>query len=77
MVRSIHYRRSFCHLQVLLGLYFGEATPGSTYGTAGTIVLVLLWVSYSCLILFFGAQFTYVYAKTYHIFFVPYNELEK
>lgn len=61
----------------LLGLYFGEAEPGSTYGAAGAIVLVLLWVSYSCLILFFGAQFTYIYAKTYNIFFVPYNELEE
>lgn len=60
----------------LLGLYFGEAKPGSTYGAAGTIVLILLWVSYSCLILFFGAQFTYVYAKTYDILFVPYDELK-
>lgn len=49
----------------LLGLYFGEANPGSTYGAAGTIILILLWVSYSCLILFFGAEFTYVYAKRY------------
>ncbi|WP_424989396.1 YihY/virulence factor BrkB family protein [Flagellimonas sp.] len=60
----------------LMGLYFGEAKPGSTYGAAGTIVLVLLWVSYSCLILFFGAQFTYTYAKKYHIYFEPYNELD-
>jgi len=28
----------------LLGLYFGEADPGSTYGAAGTVVLILLWV---------------------------------
>jgi membrane protein len=49
----------------LMGLYFGEANPGSTYGAAGTIVLILLWVSYSCLILFFGAEFTWVYAKRY------------
>ncbi len=49
----------------LMGLYFGEADPGSTYGTAGTIVLILLWVSYSCLILFFGAEFTWVYSKRY------------
>lgn len=61
----------------LLGLYFGEAKPGSTYGAAGTIVLILLWVSYSCLILFFGAQFTYVYAKTYNILFVPYHRIRK
>lgn len=51
----------------LLGLYFGETNPGSTYGAAGTIVLVLLWVSYSCLILFFGAEFTYVYTKRYGV----------
>lgn len=51
--------------KLLLGFYFGQADPGSTYGAAGTIVLVLLWVSYSSLILFFGAEFTYVYAKKY------------
>jgi membrane protein len=49
----------------LLGLYFGEAEPGSTYGAAGTVVLILLWVSYSCLILFFGAQFTWVFSNRY------------
>ena len=49
----------------LLGYYFGESNPGSTYGAAGTIVLILLWVSYSCLILFFGAEFTWIYSKRY------------
>lgn len=49
----------------LLGLYFGEADPGSTYGAAGSLVLILLWVSYSCLILFFGAEFSWVYAQRY------------
>jgi len=49
----------------LLGIYFGQSNPGSTYGTAGSIVLVLLWVSYSCLIFFFGAEFTKVYAIKY------------
>ncbi|NEN25487.1 YihY/virulence factor BrkB family protein [Cryomorpha ignava] len=49
----------------LLGLYFGKADPSSTYGAAGSMVLILLWVSYSCLILFFGAEFTWVYAKKY------------
>ncbi|GAA4232615.1 hypothetical protein GCM10022291_07760 [Postechiella marina] len=51
--------------KLLLGIYFGQANPGSTYGAAGTIVLILLWVSYSSLILFFGAEFTYVYAECY------------
>lgn len=49
----------------LLGLYFGSANPGSTYGAAGGIVLVLLWVSYSCLIFFFGAAFTREFSKRY------------
>ncbi len=55
----------------LLGLYFSEADPGSTYGAAGSMILILLWVSYSCLILFFGAEFTWVYAKTYSISIEP------
>ena len=45
-----------------LGVYFAKANPGSTYGAAGSIVLVMLWVSYSCMILFFGAEFTKQYA---------------
>ena len=49
----------------LLGIYFGKANPGSTYGAAGSVVLILLWVSYSCLIFFFGAEFTRVYALKY------------
>jgi membrane protein len=49
----------------LLGFYFGQVDPGSTYGAAGIIVLVLLWVSYSSMILFFGAEFTYVYSERY------------
>ncbi|MEO8932757.1 MAG: YihY/virulence factor BrkB family protein [Xanthomarina sp.] len=58
----------------LLGLYFGKANPGSTYGAAGSIVLILLWVSYSCLILFFGAEFTGVYAKRYGLGIQPNNK---
>lgn len=41
-----------------LGLYFGKVQPESTYGAAGSVVLILLWVSYSSMILFFGAEFT-------------------
>lgn len=48
-----------------LSLYFENASPGSAYGAAGTIILLLMWVSYSCLILFFGAEFTQVYARRY------------
>ena len=49
-----------------LGLYFGKAEPGSRYGTAGSVVLILLWVSYSSMIVFYGAEFTKAYADHYH-----------
>lgn len=45
-----------------LSLYFGQADPGSGYGAAGSIVLILLWVSYSSMIVFYGAEFTHAYA---------------
>lgn len=48
-----------------LGIYFGNSDPASAFGAAGSVILILLWVSYSCLILFFGAQFTKVYAQWY------------
>lgn len=48
-----------------LAFYFGKAEPGSTYGAAGSIILVMLWVSYSSLILSFGAQFTKIYSDRY------------
>jgi membrane protein len=49
----------------LLGLYLGRASFTSAYGAAGTIVIILLWAYYSAQILFFGAEFTQVYAKQY------------
>ncbi len=45
-----------------LGLYFGKLNPGDGYGTAGSIIIIMLWVSYSSMIVFFGAEFTRVYA---------------
>jgi membrane protein len=49
----------------LLSFYFGEASPGSIYGAAGSIIIVMLWVSYTSLIMFFGAEFTWVYSRQY------------
>jgi len=46
-----------------LGLYFGKADPGAGYGAAASIVLILLWVSYSSMIVFYGAEFTKEYAN--------------
>jgi membrane protein len=46
-----------------LGIYFGRSSVGSAYGAAGSLVLLLLWIYYSAQILFFGAEFTQVYAR--------------
>ncbi|APQ18147.1 YihY/virulence factor BrkB family protein [Maribacter hydrothermalis] len=51
----------------LLAFYFAKAEPGSTYGAAGSIILVMLWVSYTSLILFFGAQFTKIFSDKYQL----------
>jgi membrane protein len=48
----------------LLGLYLGRESTASTYGAAGSVVLVLLWVYYASCILLFGAEFTKVYADS-------------
>jgi membrane protein len=48
-----------------LSFYFGKAEPASAYGAAGSIILILLWVSYSSMIVFFGAEFTKQFA-VYH-----------
>ncbi len=47
----------------ILGLYFRQPHPGSGYGAAGSIILILLWASYSSMIVFFGAEFTHSYAE--------------
>jgi membrane protein len=48
--------------KVLLGLYLGKATITSTYGAAGSVVALIVWVYYSAQIFFFGAEFTRVYS---------------
>ena len=48
-----------------LAFYFSQAEPASVYGAAGSVILILLWVSYSSMILFFGAEFTAAYTKMY------------
>lgn len=55
----------------LLGHYLGNSTFGSTYGAAGSIVVILVWVYYAAQILFFGAEFTQVYARRYGSQIVP------
>lgn len=45
-----------------LSIYFGAAEPESVYGAAGSIILILIWISYVSMILFFGAEFTRTWA---------------
>lgn len=45
----------------LLSLYFGNFKPTSAFGTAGTVILIMMWINYSCMLVFFGAEFTKVY----------------
>jgi membrane protein len=52
--------------KLLFGLYLGHSSLGSSYGAAGSLVIVILWVYYSCLILLFGAEMTQVQARIHH-----------
>jgi len=54
-----------------LGLYLGNSSFGSTYGAAGSLVIILAWVYYAAQILFFGAEFTQVYARRYGSQIIP------
>jgi membrane protein len=47
----------------LIGIYMGKASVASPYGAAGSLVVIVVWVYYSAHILFFGAEFTQVYAR--------------
>ena len=49
----------------LIGLYLGKASFASTYGAAGSLVVVLVWVYYSSQLFFLGAEFTKVYTKRF------------
>jgi membrane protein len=51
--------------EYLIGMYLGKAGFASTYGAAGSLVIVLVWVYYSSQIFFFGAEFTQIYSNEY------------
>ncbi len=54
-----------------LSLYLGRGTVTSSFGAAGSVVLLLLWVYYASCILFFGAEYTMVFARAHRRFPVP------
>lgn len=49
----------------LIALYIGYADPGSAFGAAGSAIVLLLWINYSSLIVFFGAEFTQEFADAF------------
>jgi membrane protein len=55
----------------LIGLYIGTSGVSSTFGAAGSLITILVWVYYSSLIFFLGAEFTRVYATQYGSGVVP------
>ncbi len=54
-----------------IGLYLGKTDVGSAYGSAGSLVIMLVWVYYSAQIVLFGAEFTQVYANALGSRIVP------
>lgn len=48
----------------ILTFYFNTFNPSYSFGTAGTIILLLLWINYTCQLIFVVAEFTEVYTKS-------------
>ena len=61
----------------LIGLYLGTSGVTSMYGAAGSLITILLWVYYSALIFFLGAQFTRNYASEYGSGIIPSDHAER
>jgi membrane protein len=55
----------------LIGFYLGASSITSAYGAAASVIIVLLWVYYSACILFFGAEFTKIYASKFGSGIIP------
>jgi membrane protein len=54
-----------------ISIYLGNSNVASAYGAAGSVVIILVWVYYSAIILYFGAEFTKVYAGLYGKKIIP------
>ena len=54
-----------------IGAYLGKSAIASWYGAAGSVILILVWVYYSAIILYFGAEFTKMYATTHGQKIIP------
>ncbi|UYW02334.1 YihY/virulence factor BrkB family protein [Flavobacterium agricola] len=54
-----------------IGFYLGNTNIATAYGAAGSVMLILVWVYYSAMILYFGAEFTKEYCKMYGVKIKP------
>ncbi|WP_373521122.1 YihY/virulence factor BrkB family protein [Aquiflexum sp.] len=61
----------------LIGIYMGNSDLGSSYGAAGSLVILLIWVYYSVVIFLFGAQITYYIAEHIGGNIIPKNQAVK
>ncbi len=57
--------------KMAIGFYLGQSDPGSVFGAAGSLALVLLWIYFSALLLLLGAEFTQVWARRHGEAIVP------
>ncbi len=60
-----------------IGIYLGKSDMASAYGSLGSVVVLIVWVNYSALILFLGAEFTQVYANLHGPGVLPNQRSEK
>ena len=49
----------------IIGFYIGKSVSASAYGTAASLVIVVMWIYYSALILYFGAEFTHIFSNEF------------
>jgi membrane protein len=60
--------------KMIIGVYLGNSAVASTFGAAGSLVIILVWIYYSAQILFFGAEFTQVYSTQHGSRSLPEND---
>ena len=57
--------------RLVIGIYIAKSGTSSTYGAAGSLIVILLWIYYTAAILYFGAEFTRAYADFYGVRIEP------
>ncbi|WEK18567.1 MAG: YihY/virulence factor BrkB family protein [Candidatus Pedobacter colombiensis] len=55
----------------IIGIYIEKGNPGSAFGAASSLIVILLWIYYTAIILYFGAEFTQAYAERYSKGIIP------